>query len=306
MEAHEVSGSQPGRVSGRSPLARAPRAPAAPSCSSRAPRPAPAPRAPSARPKPRPDIWRGLRSSRARSARRPRPPQGPPPPVQLPAPPAGRQARADSRPSGPPQPRQPCQSPAESGAPGGASSPRATGPRLTCPGQGSGPRTLPSAPPAPRAPNGPEPLQKPGTRVPLFFASPASTRLFSLLNPVTFYTSPPNRVPLFLGGRPGPTPPRCAPSLLPRVPWNPSVWVWLARSLSLVRVASLSHNLCFKFPRGSFPSGQALPSACRCASPLSRAFLPPRAPLLPGSGGARSPSGAQPAPARAPLLPAPA
>lgn len=109
-------------------------------------------------------------------------------------------------------------SPAELGAPGSASSSRATSPRLTfCPGQGSGPRTLPSAPPAP---NRPEPPQKPGTLRPSLslFSCPVSMRFFSfsfifspfLLNPYTFFTQPLNRAPLLLCGRLGPTPSACA------------------------------------------------------------------------------------------------
>lgn len=130
--------------------------------------PAPAPTNAPARslrtPQAQPDIWLSLRSSRSRSARRapPPPPRGPPSPFQLPAP--SLLADKSGQTAGPAGPAATAAlpNPAELGAPGGASSPRATSPRLTCcPRQDSARRTLPSALPAPRTPNLPAPPQRP-------------------------------------------------------------------------------------------------------------------------------------------------
>lgn len=272
----------------------------------------PPPHASAAPPKPRPDIWLGLRSSRSRSARRFPPPGRASPAVPAASPlPAGRQARADSRPAGP-------RSHGSSAKPGRVGGPRQC--QLPSSDQSSA-DLLPRAGIRPARP--PQIAQShPRSRHPAslsLFSFPVSMRVFFFfLNPYTFFTSPSTAARSFVGASRSQSAacarlgvrPRCAPSFLPRVPWNLSVWVGLARSLSLVPGASsLSHNLCFKFPRGPFPSGQVLPSACQCASPPPSPPRPSSSRARPGSRGPARPgtypSGAHPALAPAPLLPAP-
>lgn len=152
--------------------------------------------APSARPEPGPDIWLGLRRrhrSRSRSARRLPPPRGALPRRSSCQPPPCWQASPGRQPAQrAPAATAALPSPAELGAPGSASSSRATSPRLTSwPAQGSGPRTLPGAP------HRPEPPQKPGTLRPslsFFFSCVYEVfflfLFFSPLIPTRFPPSP--------------------------------------------------------------------------------------------------------------------